>query len=130
VVGYFGSAAINPNIGWWRGGAAATAVEVQSIEWLKQLLGFPPEAEGVYTSGGQFANIVAHAVIRDHAAGGGVRRQGMNAAGSAPNLRVYASEEIHYCHQQAAELLGLGTDAVRLVPVDEAYRMRADALAR
>jgi len=130
VLGDFVTSAINPNIGLWRGGPAATAVEVQSIEWMKQLLGFPPEAEGVYTSGGQFANIVAHAVIRDHAAGWDVRRQGMNAAGSAPNLRVYASEEIHYCHQQAAELLGLGTDAVRLVPVDEAYRMRVDALAR
>jgi aromatic-L-amino-acid/L-tryptophan decarboxylase len=106
VVGDFVTSAINPNIGLWRGGPAATAVEVQSIEWLKKLLGYPPEAEGIYTSGGQFANIVA------------------------PSLCVYASEEIHYCHQQAAELLGMGTEAVRLVPVDEAYRMRVDALAR
>jgi aromatic-L-amino-acid/L-tryptophan decarboxylase len=130
VVGDFLTSAINPNIGLWRGGPAATAVEVQSIQWLKQLLGYPPEAEGVYSSGGQFANIVAHAVIRDHAAGWDVRRQGMNPAGGAPGLRVYASQEIHYCHQQAAELLGMGTQAVRLVPVDEAYRMRVDALAR
>jgi len=130
VVGDFVTSAINPNIGLWRGGPAATAVEVQSIQWLKELLGYPPEAEGIYTSGGQFANIVAHAVIRDHAAGWDVRRQGMNPGGGAPGLRVYASQEIHYCHQQAAELLGMGTEAVRLVPVDEAYRMRVDALAR
>src|SRR4029453_16447771 len=104
VVGDFVTSAINPNIGLWRGGPAATAVEVQSIDWLKELVGDPPQAEGVYTSGGQFANIVAHAVIRDHAAGWDVRRRGMNPGGGAPNLRVYASEEIHYCHQQAAEL--------------------------
>jgi aromatic-L-amino-acid decarboxylase len=130
VVGDFVTSAINPNIGLWRGGPAATAVELQSIDWLKELLGYPPEAEGVYTSGGQFANIVAHAVIRDHAAGWDVRRRGMNPGGGAPNLRVYASEEIHYCHQQAAELLGMGSESVRLVPVDEDYRMRVDALAR
>jgi aromatic-L-amino-acid decarboxylase len=130
VMGDFVTSAINPNTGLWRGGPAATAVEVQSIQWLKTLLGYPPEAEGIFTSGGQFANIVAHAVIRDHTAGWDVRRQGMNPGGSAPSLRVYASEEIHYCHQQAAELLGMGTEAVRLVPVDEAYRMRMDALAR
>ena len=108
VVGDFITSAINPNIGLWRGGPAATAVEVQSIEWLKQLLGFPPEAEGVYTSGGQFANIVAHAVIRDHAAGWDVCRQGMNAAGSAPNLRVYASEEIHYLPSAGSGAAGAG----------------------
>ncbi len=130
VVGDFVTSAINPNIGLWRGGPAATAIEVQSIEWLKELLGYPPEAEGVYTSGGQFANIVAHAVIRDQAAGWDVRRRGMNPGEGAPNLRIYASEEIHYSHQQAAELLGMGSEAVRLVPVDGTYRMRVDALAR
>ncbi len=130
VVGDFVTAAINPNIGLWRGGPGATAIEVQSIEWLKELLGYPPEADGVYTSGGQFANIVAHMVIRNHAAGWDVRRRGMRPDGTAPKLRVYASAESHYCHQQAANLLGMGTEAVRLVPVDETYRMRVDALAR
>lgn len=130
VVGDWITSAINPNIGLWRGGPAATAVEVQSIEWLKEFLGYPPTAEGAYTSGGQFANIVAHTVIRDHAAGWDVRGRGMNPGEGAANLRVYASEEIHYCHQQAAELLGMGSEAVRLVPVDERYRMRVDALAR
>jgi glutamate/tyrosine decarboxylase-like PLP-dependent enzyme len=129
VLGDLVTSAINPNLGLWRGGPAATAVEVQSIEWIKQMLGYPPDAEGVYTSGGQFANIVAYAVIRDHAAGWDVRRQGVTAGGGAPNLRVYASQQVHYCHVQAAELLGMGNEAVRLVPVDEAYRMRVDALA-
>ncbi len=130
VVGDFVTSAINPNIALWRGGPAATAIEVQSIEWLKEMLEYPPEAEGVFTSGGQFANIGAHAVIRDQASRWDVRRRDMNPGEGAANLRVYASEEIHYCHQQAAELLGMESEAVRLVPVDEGYRMRADALDR
>jgi glutamate/tyrosine decarboxylase-like PLP-dependent enzyme len=103
-------------------------VELQSIEWLKQMVGYPAEAEGVYTSGGQFASIVAHAVIRNQRSGWDVRREGLQGA-RANALRMYASAESHYCHQQAANLLGLGTDSVRLVPVDEAYRMRVDMLA-
>src|SRR5260370_5206497 len=38
------TSAVNSNIGLWRGGPAATAIELQSIDWLKQLLGYPPEA--------------------------------------------------------------------------------------
>jgi glutamate/tyrosine decarboxylase-like PLP-dependent enzyme len=45
--------AVNPNLGLWRGGPAGTAIELQSIDWLKELLGYPPEAEGVYSSGGR-----------------------------------------------------------------------------
>lgn len=119
------TSAVNSNIGLWRGGPAATAIELQSIDWLKELLGYPPEAEGIYSSGGQFANVVALSVMRDRMAGWDVRTAG---TGSGPRLRVYVSDELHYCHQQAAELLGLGRDAVRLVPTDEAYRLRLDAL--
>jgi glutamate/tyrosine decarboxylase-like PLP-dependent enzyme len=58
-----------------------------------------------------------------------VRRYGARGPTSdAPRLFIYASQELHYCHQQAAELLGLGREAVRLVPVDASYRMRTDAL--
>jgi aromatic-L-amino-acid/L-tryptophan decarboxylase len=119
------TSAVNPNIGLWRGGPAATAIELQSIDWLKELLGYPPEAEGVYSSGGQFANVIALAVMRDRMAGWDVRKEG---TGPGPRLRLYVSEELHYCHQQAAELLGLGREAVRLVPTDDAYRMRPEAV--
>ncbi|HZQ49293.1 MAG TPA: aminotransferase class V-fold PLP-dependent enzyme [Candidatus Dormibacteraeota bacterium] len=127
VLGDLVTSAINPNLGLWRAAPAATAVELQSIDWLKEMLGYPAEAEGVYTSGGQFASIVAHAVIRNQRAGWDVRREGFEAPNATP-LRTYASAESHYCHQQAANLLGLGTESVRLVPVDEAYRMRLDML--
>jgi aromatic-L-amino-acid decarboxylase len=119
------TSALNPNLGLWRGGPAATAIELQSIDWLKELLGYPSEAEGIYSSGGQFANVLALAVMRDRMAGWDVRALG---TADGPRLRLYVSEELHYCHQQAAELLGLGRDAVRLVATDDLYRMRLDSL--
>lgn len=119
------TSAVNPNIGLWRGGPAGTAIELQSIDWMKEMLGYPAEAEGVYSSGGQFANLVALAVMRDRMAGWDVRAAGTNAR---PRLRLYVSEELHFSHQQAVEMLGLGRDALRLVPTDQTYRMRVDAV--
>jgi glutamate/tyrosine decarboxylase-like PLP-dependent enzyme len=130
VMGSFLAAALNQNTGLWRVAASATAIEVQTLRWIAEMLGMPASTEGVFVSGGQMANIVAHAVMRDAKAPWDVRQHGMRGPdGGAPRLCVYASSELHYCHEQAAELLGMGRDAVRQVPVDEDYRMRIDAVA-
>ncbi len=131
VLGNFAATALNQNSGLWRVTPASTAVEVQTLSWLAEMLGLPPTAEGIFVSGGQMANIVAHAVIRDVKAPWDVRAHGMRGPdGNAPRLRIYASSELHYCHDQAADLLGFGTEAVRHVPVDENYRIRLDALGK
>jgi glutamate/tyrosine decarboxylase-like PLP-dependent enzyme len=131
VLGSLAAAALNQNTGLWRVTPSATAIEVQTVSWIAEALGMPPGTEGIFVSGGQMANIVAQAVFRDAKAPWDVRRYGTRGPhGDAPQLRIYASSELHYCHEQAAELLGLGRQAVRNVPVDEQYRMRVDALAR
>jgi glutamate/tyrosine decarboxylase-like PLP-dependent enzyme len=130
VMGSMLAAALNQNNGLWRVTPSATAIEVQTLRWIADMIGMPETAEGVFVSGGQMANIVAHAVIRDAKAPWDVRKHGARGPeGNAPQLRIYASSELHYCHEQAAELLGLGRDAVRNVPADDHYRMRIDALA-
>lgn len=131
VIGDFVASAMNQNTGLWRSAAVATAIELQTVDWIKEMLGFPASAEGIFVSGGQMANIVAHAVLRDVKTPWDTRRFGTRGPGAeAPRLRVYASREAHHCHQQAAELLGLGREAIRAVPVDAFYRMRVDALAK
>ena len=131
VLGDLIAAALNQNSGLWRVTPSSTAIEIQTLGWIAEMLGFPSASEGIFLSGGQMANIVAHALIRDAKAPWDVRDLGMGApAGNAYHLRVYASSELHYCHEQAAELLGMGRQAVRKVPVDERYRMRLDSLAQ
>jgi aromatic-L-amino-acid decarboxylase len=125
------ASALNQNPSLWRAAPAATTVELETIDWIKEMLGFPAEAEGIFSSGGQMANIIAHAVIRDRMAGWDVRRYGMaGPGGSGVPLRVYTSDQAHYCHHQAAEMLGLGRDAVRDVPSDERRQMRLDSLVQ
>ena len=131
VLGDLIAASLNQNSGLWRVTPSSTAIEIQTLGWIAEMLGFPSAAEGIFLSGGQMANIVAHAVIRDARAPWDVRDLGMGGPdGDTRKLRIYASSELHYCHEQAAELLGMGRQAVRKVPVDERYRMRLDSLAQ
>ena len=131
VLGDMVASALNQNTALWRLAPGATTIELQTIDWIKEMLGYPASAEGIFVSGGQLSNVVAHAVARDFKAPWDVRQHGLRGPnGDAPRLRIYGSAEIHYCHQQAADLLGMGRDAVRLVPVDDNYRMRTDALKK
>lgn len=105
---------------------SAIHVETQLLAWLKELLGYPPEASGVLTSGCSAANLIGLAVARNARAGCDVRREGV-AAAPRP-LVLYASEEIHSSIQKAVELLGLGSAALRRVQVNAGYQIDPAAL--
>lgn len=92
---------------------AASAVEGQVVDWLKEAFGFPPEASGVLVSGGAMANVVALAVARNSRAGFDVRREGLRAA-PRPFV-IYGSTAVHNTNVKALELLGLGREALRPV---------------
>lgn len=108
------------------GNTGAAQVEQQVVDWLKEIAGLPTSASGTLTSGGSMANLVAHTVIRNVAAGYDVRKDGI-AALKKP-LRFYASDQVHSCHQKALETLGLGSKALVEVPSDRRQRMRLDLL--
>ncbi len=103
----------------------AVQVELTVMDWLAQLVGLPRGATGLLVSGGSMANLVALAAARE-AKLPGSRRRGLR--GDARQPTVYASTEAHSCIRRAAELLGLGSDAQRPVPVDREYRMDIGAL--
>ncbi len=105
---------------------SANHVERQVIAWLKEMLGFPASASGVLTSGCSAANLIGLAVARNVKAGYDLRREGVCAA--LPRMVLYASQEIHSSIQKAVELLGLGSAALRYVPVDDDFRIDLRAL--
>ena len=100
---------------------AAARVETQVVNWMKDALGFPEEASGVFTSGGSVANLIGLAVARDARAGYDVSERGVGS--EKGKLVFYASSETHSSMFKSAKLLGLGRDAVRVVPVDDELRM-------
>jgi glutamate/tyrosine decarboxylase-like PLP-dependent enzyme len=128
VIGVFAealAAAMNPSVAG--GNHAAVHVERQVVRWFAELLGLPDSAMGLLVSGGSTANMTALAAARHARAGFDVRSQGLQQ-GSEP-LVVYMSAEGHGCIRKSVELLGIGTDALRVIPVNARYEMRVDALA-
>ncbi len=116
------------NVNAWGGQHAAPYVEAQVLDWCKELLGFPAEATGVLVSGGSIANLVGLQVARDAAGGEELARSGVGGLG-AP-LVVYASTETHNSVARAVRTLGLGQAGLRLVPVDDHFRVDLAALRR
>ena len=119
------AASMNPNTG---GGDhhSANHVEKQVIDWFKEMLGFPASASGLLTSGCSAANLIGLAVARNTKAGFDLRLEGIQAA--PHKMVLYASQEIHSSIQKAVELLGLGSDALRLVPVNDYFQIDLEAL--
>ena len=119
------AAALNQNLGGWRLSPAATEIELHLGRWFASRLGMPATAGGYVTSGGAMAAFVALKAARDARAGWSIRDLGVRAG---PPLTIYASAEVHDVNTRAADMLGLGREAVRAVPTDGAQRMRVDAL--
>jgi aromatic-L-amino-acid/L-tryptophan decarboxylase len=110
------------------GDTAAAMTDIQVVDWLRELMGFPEGSGGTLTSGGSMANLVGLTVARNAMAGVDVRSEGVT---NLPKpLRYYASDQVHSAHQKSVEMLGLGSKALRLVPTDAEFRMDVAALAR
>lgn len=129
VLADFMAAALNPNVGAWVLSPAATAIEVQTVRWIAELIGFPATAGGLLVSGGNMANLVCFLAARAARAPWDVRTRGV-AGGDGRLLVAYASDQTHTWLQKAADVSGLGTAAVRWIPSDADERMDVEALDR
>ncbi|HET9094296.1 MAG TPA: aminotransferase class V-fold PLP-dependent enzyme [Solirubrobacteraceae bacterium] len=101
---------------------AAELLENQTIRWVAEFVGYPV-TDGAFTSGGMTSNLTALTAAREHALPGS-RFSGVSGRPAA----VYCSEESHHSVARAVEVIGLGGEALRRIPIDADRRMRIDAL--
>ena len=117
---------LNANLTAWRSAPAAVEIERITIDWIKQILGIPTSAAGLFMSGGSMANLAALAAARRAKAPDDLTSKGVQSFSKV--MRVYASRETHHSVSKAAGLLGLGRDNVRLIDVDQRFKIRIDTL--
>src|ERR1041385_4719325 len=108
---------LNANLTIWRSAPAPVELERVTIDWIRQILGFPADAGGLFVSGGSMANLAALAAARQ------------TKTDALGRLRMYASTATHFSIAKGAALLGIGRENVQRVAVDERFRMRLDDLA-
>lgn len=125
VLGDFVASALNANVGAWTLSPAATEIEVQTVRWIAEFVGYPSGCGGLLVSGGNMANMACFWAARAARAGWDVRTQGSSGG---PRLIAYASAETHTWLQKAADLCGMGTDAIRWIPVGDDLKMDVRAL--
>ena len=118
------AAGLNANLG----GRDQIPIEVerQVMGWVRELFGFPETATGLFVTGTSMANLVAVLVARAGAMGGGVRSEGMGATGK--RLIAYTSAGAHGSIAQAMDVAGLGSDALRMIAVNERHEIDLRAL--
>ena len=102
---------------------AATEIEKQAVRWVGEFVGFPATS-GAFTSGGTVSNTTALAAAREHALPLS-RVRGL----SGRRVAVYCSNEVHYSITRAVELLGIGSENLRALPIDEHRRLRPESVA-
>lgn len=102
--------------GTWLESAGPSQVELVVLDWLKECVGLPPEADGLLTSGGSAANLMGLASARQVVLGG--RPEGV----------AYLSDQAHTAVDRALRILGFRDEDIRRLPSDDRFRLRPEAV--
>lgn len=120
MLGEFAATVLHQNVTAWRSAPAAVTIERTVVRWLADAIGCYGYT-GSLTLGGSFANLMGLCIARE-------AKAPANQSGVRRGSVLYCSSEAHMSIQKAAALLGLGHDAVRLIEVDEMFRMPTERL--
>jgi aromatic-L-amino-acid/L-tryptophan decarboxylase len=110
----------------WQACPALTELEERICDWVRQMVGLSDAWDGVIQDTASTANLIALLCARERNTNFSLARGGMQA--EAVPLTVYVSAQSHSSVEKAALLAGFGRENVRVVPHDNAFAMRADAL--
>lgn len=121
VIASIAAAAVNANMGGRDHGA--NYMERAVVDWTRAKMGMPEGASGVLVTGTSQATVLAFQAARLRVLPD-LRKRGQGDV----RLTAYAGEGVHNATLKAVELLGIGSDNLRKVPLVEG-RMDCAALA-
>ncbi|MDP1970680.1 MAG: aspartate aminotransferase family protein [Methylobacter sp.] len=118
------AAGLNANLGGRD--QAPIEIERQVVQWVRELFNFPETASGLFVTGTSMANLLGVLIARTALLGTDVRHKGLTADNR--QLIAYTSADAHISLVQAMDIAGFGSDALRMIPVDEHHQMNIAAL--
>ncbi len=122
------AATVNQNPTKWHLGPSMAELEKRVVQWAADMLGYGKEIGGVMVSGGSAANLAGLTVARNiYFERSNIRQKGL--FGLSP-LTVYASKEVHSCIAKSLELLGIGSDQLRLIDTNPDFTINLDDLEK
>jgi len=104
--------------GSWMEGSGPAIAELVTLDWIRQLAGYPETASGTFLSGGSLANLSAVVTARD----------ALLKPEQFTHAVVYGSDQTHSSIARAMRILGFQKPQLRLLPSDPACRMSPDLL--
>jgi aromatic-L-amino-acid/L-tryptophan decarboxylase len=107
----------NRYTGVWQAAPALVQLEANALDWIREWMGFPAEARGLFTSGGSMATFNGILCARERYLGVDIR----------PGV-LYTSDQAHHSVVKSAKLAGIMPDRVRALPCDDAFRLPVAAL--
>jgi glutamate/tyrosine decarboxylase-like PLP-dependent enzyme len=127
-MGFLGEALVaglNPQLATLARSQLASKIEVETLRWIGERVGWPGFFNGTFTSGGNEANFSGLAMALAWKFPDAIE-DGVATIGAQPV--VYASSESHHSLDKSAGLLGIGRKALRRVAVNKRLQMDPEAL--
>ncbi len=118
----------------WVTSPACTELETHVLDWLVEMMGLPHKFLSTTSGGGVLQDSASSATLcallaaRERVTGLRSNHAGVGQGG-AKTLVAYTSAQAHSSLEKGVRIAGLGSDNLRLIAVDDAFAMRADALA-
>ena len=110
----------------WQTSPAGSELEQRVMEWLRDMIGLPADFAGVIQDTASTATLCALLSARERVTASRSNEGGLADEGT---LCVYCSSEAHSSVEKAVKIAGMGRANLRKIAVDDAFAMRADALA-
>lgn len=110
--------ALNRYVAYWGASPGLAQLEQTVVDWFATMIGLPKAAGGVLLSGGSLANLSAVIAARRIKLGDDF------GAGT-----VYTSDQVHHSVEKAVVMAGFPERALRVLPSDGSYRLRAETLS-
>ncbi|WP_205461982.1 pyridoxal-dependent decarboxylase [Mangrovibacterium lignilyticum] len=113
----------------WATSPACTELETKVMDWLVDLMGLPKHFKSTESGGGVIQDTASSAVLAALLA---ARERKMdfdcNKTGDNSGLVAYISTQTHSSVEKGVKVMGLGTDRLRRIDVDEKFALRPDLL--